>query len=164
MESSYIIQILRPHHRNFNKRLTKTPKLYFTDTGLVCYLLGIRTVEQIDLHPLRGSIFENFAILEMYKFFFNRNQRPNLFFWQDQSKHEIDCIIEHGQQMLPVEIKSGKTVHHSFFDQLNRWSKLSGQEDSLLIYGGNTAQQRTGSQVIPWFDIHTELSRRFLKS
>lgn len=162
LEASYIIQILRPHHRNFNKRITKTPKLYFVDTGLVCYLLGIRTAEQIDLHPLRGNIFENFVISEIYKFFLNHNQRPNLFFWQDQSHNEIDCIIEHDHQPLPIEIKSGKTIHHSFFDPINKWNKLSGQEDSLLIYGGNSAQKRTASCVIPWFDIHKELSGRFL--
>lgn len=162
LEASYIIQILRPHHRNFNKRLTKTPKLYFTDTGLACYLLGIRTVDQIDLHPLRGNIFENFVISEIDKFFLNHNQRPNLFFWQDQSHHEIDCIIEQGQNLLPVEIKSGKTLHHSFFDQLNNWKKISGQQDSLLIYGGDIEQQRTGCKVLPWFAIHNELSSRFL--
>ena len=115
LEASYIVFQLRPHHANFNKRLVKAPKLYFYDAGLVSWLLGIQTPQQLETHPLRGNIFETFIVAELMKFRLNCGEQPGLYFWRDSNGIEVDVIIEHGRHLIPIEIKSGKTVARDFF-------------------------------------------------
>lgn len=128
LEASYLIHLLRPHHRNFNKRLIKAPKLYFLDVGLAAWLLGIRTAEQMLFHAQRGVIFETFVVTEFLKGRFNQGLPSNLFYWRDSKGLEIDLILEAGEQLNAVEIKSGQTIAADFLLSLKRWGKLAGQE------------------------------------
>jgi uncharacterized protein len=156
LESSFITFRLFPFHRNFNKRIVKMPKLYFYDTGLICSLLGISNQDQLDLHPLYGSIFENLCISEFRKQSFNRAKNENLFFWRDNTGHEIDLIIEKGDSLFPVEIKSGKTVTSEFFNGLNYWNKISGHDGGAVVYAGDHIQKHSdNNKVIPWFMLTT---------
>ena len=155
LEASYILFQLRPHHANFNKRLIKAPKLYFYDAGLVSWLLGIRTSQQLEIHPLRGNIFETFIVAELMKIRLNRGERPNLYFWRDSNGNEVDVVIEHGQKLMPVEIKSGQTVAHDFFSGLERWTAMAGDRtfSPTLIYGGTDTYRQKGICVTGWRDI-----------
>jgi len=154
LESSFIIYRLQPHHKNFNKRLVKMPKLYFYDTGLASALLGIQNAEQLDIHPFRGALFENFVITELIKKSFNKAQAHHIYFWRDNTGHEIDAIIESANSLFPIEIKSGKTITSAYFSGLNFWNKISQQEGGTVIYGGNSYQKRSnGIEVLPWNKI-----------
>lgn len=151
LEASYIIVRLQPWYKNFNKRLVKTPKLYFYDTGLASWLLGIRDVEQIRFHAMRGALFENYIISEAFKSQFNQGETPEIWFWRDRSGHEVDLIIEYQGKYSAVEIKSGSTLSNSQFKALRYWQDMTkNNESSLLIYGGDATQQRSGIEVIPW--------------
>lgn len=152
LRASYIISLLQPHHKNFNKRLVKTPKLFFNDTGLLCYLLGITNEDDLKTHALRGPIFESWVISELLKGRFNRGLRENLYFWRDNTGNEIDCIIEQGSRLIPLEIKSGQTISKDFFKGLKYWSKLSGtsQSDAYLVYGGDLSQKRSEGIIEGW--------------
>lgn len=152
LEASYLIYLLRPHHTNFNKRLVKMPKLYFYDVGLVSWLLGIRTPEQMVTHPLRGNLFETFVIAELIKSRFNRVERPNLFFWRDSNGNEVDVISEQGTSLMPIEIKSGKTVASDSFAGLVKWRALARDAviEPTLIYAGNDEYSQNGIKVVGW--------------
>ena len=152
LEASYLVYLLRPHHANFNKRLVKMPKLYFYDVGLVSWLLGIRTPEQLESHPLRGSIFETFIISELLKSRFNQGERPNLYYWRDSNGNEVDVIVEVGAELMPVEIKSGKTLTRDSFSGLDKWRALAGKAavNSTLIYGGKDEYRHNGINVVSW--------------
>jgi predicted AAA+ superfamily ATPase len=152
LEASYLIHLVRPHHANFNKRLVKMPKLYFFDVGLVSWLLGIRTAEQMETHPLRGNLFETFVIAELVKSRFNHGERPNLYFWRDSNGNEVDVIAEQGTVLMPIEIKSGKTVASDSFAGLDKWRALAGDAaiDPVLIYGGNDEYCQSGIKVTGW--------------
>jgi len=115
LEASYLLFQLRPHHNNFNKRLVKSPKLYFYDVGLLCWLLGIREAGQLSTHPLRGHIFETMIVSEWMKKYFNRGEKPPLYFWRDSNGNEVDLIVDTGAGLMPIEIKSGQTVNRDFF-------------------------------------------------
>lgn len=151
LQASYIIFFLPPYFKNFNKRIIKTPKLYFYDTGLACNLLGIRQPAELTQHPLRGALFENLVVLEMLKTRYNKGERSNLFFWRDSSGNEIDLLLDQGQTQYPIEIKSAQTINDSQFKGLYFWSKLSGQAGGTLIYGGDAVQNRSnGIRVLSW--------------
>lgn len=151
LESSYLVRRLQPWYRNFNKRLVKTPKLYFYDTGLVCWLLGIRSADQLRHHAMRGALFENLVVSEAYKALFNQGESPEVWFWRDRSGHEVDLIVERGGQHLAVEIKSGSTLSRDQFKGLQFWNELTENEgESALVYGGDQAQQRHDVKVCPW--------------
>jgi uncharacterized protein len=155
LENSFIIFRLFPHHRNFNKRIVKMPKLYFFDSGLVCSLLGIRQEEQLKFHPLYGNIFETFIVSEIRKHFYNRGVQSGLWFWRDNTGHEIDLLIESGTRLLPVEIKSGQTVTQDFIKPVEYWKKLSGVKEGIVIYAGAASQKRTGGiGISSWYDAH----------
>ena len=154
LESSYILYRLQPHHINYNKRIVKMPKLYFYDTGLACNLLGINNAGQLDTHYLKGNLFENFIISDFLKNKFNTNAPYNLFFWRDNVGHEIDLLIEDSNSLLPIEIKSGKTVHNEFFKNLRYWMKLTGIEKGKVIYAGESSQKRSeGVEIVSWKDV-----------
>ncbi len=151
LESSFIIYRLQPHHRNFNKRIVKMPKLYFYDTGLASSLLGIQNEQQVDTNPYRGSLFENFVITELIKTRFNEAKQPHIYFWRDNTGHEIDVVMENPDELSPIEIKSGKTITPDYFIGLSFWNKISGQNGGTIIYGGDSFQKRSnGITIFPW--------------
>jgi len=151
--ASYSVMLLRPHMKNFNKRLVKSPKLYFYDTGLLCYLLGIRNAEDLAIHSLRGAIFETYAVSELAKECFNAGIEAPLYYWRDSQGHEIDIVIENGEKLFPVEIKSGQTVASNMFDTLRWWGELTGTKGAVLLYGGGDSYSRQGTKVRPWFYV-----------
>ncbi len=144
LETSFILYPLHKHHKNYNKRLIKMPKLYFTDPGLAAYLAGIQDADQLAHHPLKGGLFETLIIGEFLKYRLNRAQEPALYFWRDRTGHEVDCLIEHrGTTPIPVEIKAGRTVATDFFKNLTYWNGLAGAtpETSFVVYGGDRTQK-----------------------
>ncbi|MFC1496997.1 ATP-binding protein [Verrucomicrobiota bacterium] len=155
LKTSFLVYLLSPHHSNFNKRIIKSPKLYFYDTGLVCNLLGIRNVEQLVSHPLRGYLFENYVLSEVSKLYLHNRRIPPIYFWRDKTGHEIDLLIEENGQLFPFEIKSGQTLSSDMFKTLVWWSKLSGRPlgKASLVYGGNDNRTWKGISVYPWFGI-----------
>jgi len=155
LEAGFIVFLLQPHYRNFNKRVVKQPKLYFYDTGLLCALLDIRSPEQIGTHYLRGNIFESFVISEYIKLRLHAGLRPDAFFWRDSTGHEIDLVLEKGDQLLAVEIKSGETLDDDFFKGLKYFKTLtsSPREHFWLIYGGDKDFDRKHGQVIGWKNL-----------
>lgn len=153
LESSFIIKLLRPHFKNFNKRLIKTPKLYFTDTGLLCHLLKIRSPEDLRHSTLRGQIFETWVINEFFKNFYNRRCEPDLFYWRDTNANEVDLLVGRGLELLPIGIKSGQTFNENFIKELIFWRRLTDKIDhpGILIYGGDKLFEYKGLTIVPWF-------------
>lgn len=151
LESSFIMYRLHPHHSNFNKRIVKMPKIYFYDTGLACALLGIQNAEQLNYHPLSGNLFENFAIGELLKHRFNKAKSNNLYFWRDNTGHEVDVIIDTMEKLYAVEIKSGKTITDKFFTAILYWFKISGEKSGAIVYAGESDQKRSNNiEIVPW--------------
>jgi len=151
LESSFIIYRLFPHHKNYKKRIVKMPKIYFYDTGLLCSFLGLTEASQIETHYFKGSIFENFIISDLLKTKFNHAIPANFFFWRDNVGHEIDLLIEEALNLLPLEIKAGKTIHSQFFKNLRYWLKLTGEKKGKIIYAGDDNQKRSeGIEIISW--------------
>jgi predicted AAA+ superfamily ATPase len=153
LEASYILFFLQPYSKNYSRRLTKSPKLYFYDSGLICSLLGIESHAVLAKHPLRGNIFENFIIADLYKQYLNQGRRPPLYFWRDlNGRLEVDCIIDEGGKIFPVEIKSSTTVASDFFYGINQWSIMAGvpSKNSYIIYGGSLKQERSAGNIVGW--------------
>jgi predicted AAA+ superfamily ATPase len=150
LEASYVLFLLKPHHQNFNKRLTKQPKLYFYDTGLAAYLLGIESSEILSRHFVRGPIFENYVASELIKFRFNKGMESNIYFWRDHHGREVDFVIDKGTRLDAIEVKSAATITKSFFEGLNYWNSLSPDSHQYLIYGGEMHQDRSQIKVLPW--------------
>lgn len=154
LENSFIIYLLKPHHKNFNKTVIKRPKVYFYDSALVCYLLGIRNELQLTTHPLRGAIFEGMVVTELVKKRTNSGQPINLFYWRDKTGHEIDVIVDDANTLLPIEIKSGSTFNAEYFKNIIYWSNLSGSKKSVLLYAGKLQQKRSDNKlVLPWRNL-----------
>jgi predicted AAA+ superfamily ATPase len=127
------------------------PKLYFCDTGLACSLLSITKTEQLPLHPLKGSLFENYVIGELIKDRYNKNIPFDLYFWRDNTGNEMDVVIDKGTHLYPIEIKAGKTVTSDYFKNLQFWKKITGSEEGTVIYAGDMVQKRSnGVTIIPW--------------
>jgi len=152
LESSYILYRLQPYHRNFNKRLVKSPKLYFYDTGVACSLLGIRAENQVNFHYMKGALFENLIINEFIKRNFNRGENRQPYFWQDNHGKEIDCLLVNGEEVTPVEIKSSKTMSISYFDNLKYWRRLASLPDDqgYAVYGGDQSIPTNAGSFISW--------------
>lgn len=152
LEASYIVYLLKPDHNNFSKRLVKTPKLYFYDTGLACSLLDISLASQLSSHFLRGGLFENLVINEFIKAAYNRGAEPQLTFWRDSTGNEIDLIDYADGLPRAYEIKSGATHSPDHFKGLSRWRALSGVEISrcAVIYTGTQSLTTSSGAVIPW--------------
>lgn len=153
LEASFIIKLLRPYHKSFNKRLIKSPKLYFLDSGLLCYLLGIQKPDELLMHSARGAIFETWVIAEFFKSYYHTGQQPALYFYRDSNNNEIDLILEHGSQTIPIEIKSGQTLSGDYFKGLEYWKKLTCISRSVLVYGGDMPTSYKGTSVLPWHFI-----------
>ena len=154
LEASYIVFRLTPHFANFGKRLVKAPKLYFHDTGLVAFLLGIQTPEQLATHSSRGALFETMVVAEFLRERWNRGAVSNLYFWRDSSGNEIDLLHDEAGTLHPVEIKSGQTIAADMFKALKKWQVISGSTvEPCLIFGGEGAYLRSGVSVRGWRDM-----------
>jgi uncharacterized protein len=155
LESSYTIFLLQPHYRNFNKRVVKTPKLYFYDVGLATSLLKIDDYRQVSSHYLIGGLFENMILMEMLKSRYNRGLQSNIYFWRDNKGHEIDCIIEKSDVLLPVEIKSGRTFNFNFFSELYYWNNISGNKNNntFVVFGGDKDFLGAEGNAFAWKNI-----------
>lgn len=140
LNASYITFTLQPYFANMGKRLTKTPKLYFYDTGLMCHLLGIEAADQISTHPLRGAIFENMIISEFMKRKFNRGKRPNYFFYRENSGKEVDLLEEAAGKLNLYEVKAAMTYRSDFLKTMDYLSKIEGVSvgNKTVIYDGET--------------------------
>jgi len=152
LEASFIVFFLQSHHRNFTKRLVKTPKLYFYDTGLACSLLGIRQAADLDAHWARSALFENMVITDLMKAYFNRGETPPLYYWRDSSGNEVDCLIDAGGRIKIVEIKSSATVVDDFFKGLKYYKNLDAAAEGFLVYGGDVGSFRNEITVLSWQD------------
>jgi hypothetical protein len=156
LEAGYVAWRLPPFHANVSKRLVKTAKLHFLDSGLACYLLGIRTADQLRDHPLRGAVFESWVASEILKSHANRGLPPGLSFFRDRKGTEVDVVVDHGRDLLAVETKSGQTVAGDFFAGLKSFESLvlsSRQRRGVrgfVVYGGSESQRRSAATVVPW--------------
>jgi predicted AAA+ superfamily ATPase len=152
LETSYIIYRLQPYHKNYNKRIIKHPKLFFYDTGLVCHLLGIKKSQEVATHYLKGALFENFIISDFIKHDYNQGGLSSFYFWKDNHNNEIDLIIESGDKLGVIEIKSAETIKKEFLKNLRNFDKLEKTKTKkiFLIYGGNKKLENNTIQIIPW--------------
>jgi predicted AAA+ superfamily ATPase len=152
LETSFIIYRLNPYYRNFNKRITKAPKLYFYDTGLACSLLRINNVEALETYYQKGALFENFVINEICKQYYNRGDRPPIYYWKDSNQNEIDLVIDLGGQLLPIEIKSARTFSSQFFKTLAWFQDVSSLpiSSSYVIYGGDQDWELEHGELLSW--------------
>ena len=149
LEASYIVFQLQPFHSNVQKRLIKSPKLYFYDVGLASYLIGIENTRQIATHPLRGPLFENTVVMEALKHRFNQGRQSNLSFFRNVQGLECDLFYETGQGIGALEIKSGATIASDYFDSLNRVAnRLPEVTSKLVVYGGSVRQSRASVEAV----------------
>ena len=155
LEASGLVFKLPPYFRNYNKRLVSAPKLYFADTGLLCWLMGIETDRQLHQHPLYGVIFETFVVCEMRKRALNSGAVPRLYYWRDNAKLEIDLITEENDGPHPIEIKSGRTYRNEWSKPMRRWINATGipAENGKVIYGGDLALRNDDIEAVPWFKL-----------
>lgn len=139
LKASYIAFTLSPYYANISKRLTKTPKIYFYDTGLLCWLIGINTPEQLSYHPLRGAVFENLAVVELLKMRFNADESPDMYFYRENSGREVDVMMTNGTAYDIFEIKSAKTFSPDFLTNINYLTALLGDKiaHKTVIYDGD---------------------------
>lgn len=157
LEASYVVFLLPPHHRNFGKRVVKTPKLYFLDTGLACALLGISDAAQLDAYPLRGALFETLIVGEFLKARYNAGWSSNLYFWRDNAGLEVDLLLETPSALFPVEIKSTATVRDELFSGLRKWQAVATNAgDAIgmprLVCAAPESHLRQGVEVRRWQD------------
>ena len=152
LEASYICYLLKPDFNNYAKRLVKTPKLYFYDTGLACSLLEIQSAEQISTHFLRGGLFENLVINEFIKEAYNKGVEPNLTFWRDSIGNEVDLLRTEGGKQYAYEIKSGATYSSDFFKGISKWAKLSWTtpDRCFVVYNGDREMKTSLGEVFSW--------------
>ena len=159
LEATFVVHRLRPWHRNLGKRLSRRPKLYFWDSGLLCWLLRLTQPQQLVQHPLRGPIFETWVISELLKCVYHAGERADAWFYRDQSGLEVDLLLRRSDHWLAVEVKSASTLATDFFKSLRRFEALvDGTLEGLplrrvLIYGGGQRQRRHGIDVVPWTGI-----------
>jgi hypothetical protein len=159
LQASHLIFQLQPYYKNLNKRIIKSPKIYFTDPGLVSFLLNISSPDQVTNHYLKGGLFENLIIVEILKDRFNHGMTPNLYYYRDNNKNEIDLIIEGAEKLDIIEIKSGQTFSHSFVKSLVFWKKNFKEikSEKYLIYGGTISQRLQDVNILSWRDINSLL-------
>ena len=156
LEASYVVFRLPPYFENFSKRVIKTPKIYFTDTGLLCYLLGIERVEQVGRDPLIGNLFANLVILEALKTRYNQGLTPNLYFFRDNLGHEIDLLHNQGSQLMGTEIKSASTWHASFKRALESFhEKIHPLAKRSVVYSGKAIAFSDGIRAVCYKDTRS---------
>jgi uncharacterized protein len=154
LEASYVVFRLPPFHRNIGRRLVKTPKLHFIDTGLACYLLGIRTPDELRLHPLRGAIFESWVVSEILKAHLNKGLTPRMSFFRDAQGLEVDLLVEHGNALTAVEAKSGATVPLEVFAPIAKAAATIPElETRIVVHGGRESFAATAGRALAWSDL-----------
>lgn len=155
LETSYVIYQVSPYFRNFKKRIVKSPKLYFRDTGLACALLGITSPEVLGTYYQKGAIFENYVFNELAKAYYNKGSRSDFYFWRDNSQHEVDLLLNRGISLDPVEIKSGATFKSDFFKQLDWFRKVATIPigEATVIYGGDENWQSENHRLLSWKNV-----------
>ncbi|MCU0842782.1 MAG: ATP-binding protein [Thiobacillaceae bacterium] len=159
LQASHLVTLLTPYHRNYGKRLTKTPKLYFLDSGLACHLLGIARPDTLITHSMRGALFETWVVGEYLKAAHNAGETPALWFWRDSAGHEVDLLAERDGGLRAIEIKAGMTIAADWFDGLERFRRLAPEAGRHLIYAGDTSQARTLASVTDWRHIADAIGR-----
>jgi uncharacterized protein len=153
LEASFLVFLVPAWSGNIRKRLTKSPRIVFSDSGLLCWLLDIRTPEQLRTHPLRGAIFESWALAEVFKRRLHANERRGMYFYRDQSGLEVDLVLETAGRADLIEFKSGRTIAPDMTRSLRRLVEILGPDrvrSAALVYGGETSQQRHGMRILPW--------------
>jgi predicted AAA+ superfamily ATPase len=155
LEASYLVVTLQPYHRNFGKRLVKTPKLYFLDSGLMAWLLGIHSADTLAIHAQRGHLFESFVVSEFIKQRYNAGKPAALYFWRDNVGHEIDLLYETPEGLQAVEIKSGATFASDWLQGPEKWLSFAGNDalPPLLVFGGTGEWQRGQCKVVGWREL-----------
>lgn len=155
LEASYLVIRLPPYHRNFGKRLVKTPKLYFLDVGLMAWLLGIRDAATIETHAARGALFETYVVSELVKLRFNVGRPADLYFWRDNVGHEVDVLYETPQGLQAIEIKSGSTFASDWPIAARKWRTFAGDEalPPIIVYGGKGGYDREVCRVVGWREL-----------
>jgi uncharacterized protein len=165
LEASYLIFRLQPHYKNFGKRYIKSPKLYFTDTGLVCRLLKISSVKELKTHYLIGGLIENLIIMEIKKYLANYQSSSDLYFFRDSNNNEVDLIIDQGLQQIPIEIKAGGTFSKNYLKGILYWQKLAKKSKQAkaptgyIIYTGNQAHKANNYSLLEWNSINPLLKQ-----
>jgi hypothetical protein len=157
LETSFLVFRLPPYSGNTRKRLVKMPKLHFYDAGLVCWLLGIRNVDQLRLHPLRGAIFETWVVSEVLKHRVNRGESGGLSFWRDRHGTEVDLVIERPAGVTLVEAKAGQTVSSDAADSARTAREAlssAGAAETVVVFGGESRQARSDVEFLPWDAVH----------
>ena len=152
LESSYILFLVQPYYKNFDKRVIKSPKLYFYDTGLLCHLLKIKDSKQIKFNSYKGNLFENMIVAEYIKQNYHQNKMEEFWFWRDSGGHEVDLIRQDDDLLNVIEIKSTKTITSDLFKEMNYFEALAKSEikSKTLIYAGDDNQKRTNASVLSW--------------
>lgn len=159
LEASYLVFRLQPHFKNFGKRYIKSPKIYFTDTGLACRLLGIRSPEQLKTHYLLGGLFENMMIMEVLKHFSNHGLPDKLFFFRNSNGQEVDLVIDQGLTQIPIEIKSSGTFNPDFYKGLKYWRSLTENspetttKHGFVIYAGEQTTNGADHSLLTWNNL-----------
>ena len=155
LEALYIIKLLPPYFENFGKRAIKSPKIFFIDVGLACYLLGIREMQQVARDPLRGALFENMVIMEFFKMRYNKGETGDLYFFRDNNQNEVDLVFKQGAQLVPVEIKSSETFQSYFLKGLDRFNEMVNNIPPIgfLIYAGEKSMPVRDFHVLNFHDI-----------
>ena len=159
-EASYLVFRLPPYHRDVRKRLVRMPKLHFLDTGLACWLLGIRTVDQLRSHPLRGALFESWVVSEIYKARLNRGEVPRLSFYRSRDGAEVDLVLDDPAGPTLLEAKAGTTPAARLFDGARgvqrRLAEQGPAGEVAVVYGGTEPQSRSVGRLIPWARLHLD--------
>jgi predicted AAA+ superfamily ATPase len=154
LENSYLIYLLQPWHKNLNKRIVKSPKLYFYDTGLLCHLLGIKNLSALKKHGAYGSIFENWIITEIKKNSFNNGLNELMYYFRDNVGNEVDLILEREEHPLAIEIKAAKKLNSNMQRGLNFWQRNQPSGKGILLYQGSTSEMLNDRiSLAPWRDI-----------
>lgn len=155
LEASYIVYLLPAYYRNFNKRIIKTPKIYFTDVGLVSYLLGIEKASHVVRDPLLGGLFENLVVSEFLKYYWATGRNAPFYFFRDNIGNEVDLFIEKARNIAAIEIKAGKTINEGWFKGLNYIKKIIGKNifSTNIIYGGEEGIKREGVNIFSFRNI-----------
>jgi uncharacterized protein len=151
LTAGYVVFLLQPHHQNFNKKIIKTPKLYFNDTGLLCALLGIDSEETLALHPLRGAIFENLVFTELMKYGVNNGMNQPIWFWRDNHGTEIDFLLEHNSRFTAIEVKSGMNFHNEYLNNLKKYAAYNPDlAGKMVLYNGTIERTFETTKLLNW--------------
>jgi Predicted ATPase (AAA+ superfamily) len=161
LEASYIIFTLKPYHRNFGKRLVKTPKVYFTEPGLAAYLLGLRTLEQVGRDPLMGNLFENMVVVDVLKAVLNAGKDPDLYFFRDNHGLEVDLLLASARHLVPFEVKASYTPHTDLYRNLENFCALAGKEvkHPAVVYSGRDIPSDSEPSFINFENVASHVLR-----